>query len=671
VRVTKIDVGRWRNMANVTVEVDRAADFVCLVGENGAGKSNLLELVAFSAPHFGLGDVSLKRPFPGDLLQPFDVTITLDLGGEVSDEALIEMGVPQPTLDAWDGTLTFTATGQDFEDGVVPPGAAFPYGSASSSGTFVMRQGVYANGVGPTDYALQFAGQIISQLQQKGEVLSLFIDAERVFPEFTISDAEVLERARQDHRAPQAIRQQAALATQNLYIEWMREMLGEQQRRNEDFIEATRLAQLAGDSAPRLEDPLESYRRALTSVLPHLEFVQLDHRMKRLIYNSSGYELPYEQLSGGERELSFLVGQLERFGVQSGLFLLDEPELHLNAELLQRWLSYLRSSISSGQVWIATHSLEAVEAAGLKATLVLERGPDRSVRRVQAIDERPVLTTLAPLLGTPAFSVATSTFVLVEGTRTGRERERFVQVAGTDPSVRFLEAGGCSEVAAQFRGVALLATEAEQVRVGAVIDRDHRSDEQVSEFVEDYGLSVLEVFEIENFFLHPDVLDALRSQRGDTEDGHALLVSACDSLAGVWIWERAVLRQEWRNVPHACKEVAQGLSWQTIEPDRSEAARVLLEPLEATTPEGSTATQRRAAVAAAIRAYGEFRVQRDEFWRQVNGKEALREVAVALNFSTPEALESRAARLWRDGEVARPLEAVALRTYISGLALVG
>lgn len=50
-----------------------------------------------------------------------------------------------------------------------------------------------------------------------------------------------------------------------------------------------------------------------------------------------------------------------------------EPELHLNADLVRAWVSYLKGTVKTGQIWIATHSLEAVEVAGQTATFVLER----------------------------------------------------------------------------------------------------------------------------------------------------------------------------------------------------------------------------------------------------------------------------------------------------------
>jgi energy-coupling factor transporter ATP-binding protein EcfA2 len=318
---------------------------------------------------------------------------------------------------------------------------------------------VLAGGVADVNHSHQLAQRLISAQQTRDEVLHLYMDADRVFPTIDVSDADVLAHARQDPLAPQWARQQAAIATQNLYLDWMRAMLGAQQRLQSEFLEAAQRAEREGRPQPKPGDPLDSYRAALKRVLPHLQFVRLDQQLRRLIYDSAGAELPYEDLSGGERELAFLVGQIERFGIRQGLFLLDEPELHLNTELLRRWLDYLRTVTETGQVWIATHSLEAVETAGVSSTLVMDRGEDRMVRRIEPLGDRPALAALAPLLGTPAFSLVDTRFLLVEGDRPGRERERFVRILDANPNDRFLEAGGCREVLQRLAGLRLVASE--------------------------------------------------------------------------------------------------------------------------------------------------------------------------------------------------------------------
>jgi predicted ATPase len=58
------------------------------------------------------------------------------------------------------------------------------------------------------------------------------------------------------------------------------------------------------------------------------------------VFDSSGVHLPFAELSDGEREIAFLVGQIERFKLRRGLLPIDEPELHLNPDLLRTWLQF-------------------------------------------------------------------------------------------------------------------------------------------------------------------------------------------------------------------------------------------------------------------------------------------------------------------------------------------
>ena len=94
--------------------------------------------------------------------------------------------------------------------------------------------------------------------------------------------------------------------------------------------------------------------------------------------------------------------------------------------------------METGQIWLATHSLEAVEAAGQRATFVLERNEEtRSVNTLARLDTRPVLSALSRAVGTPAFSISQLLFVFVEGEESVGERERFRKLADAPQNVRF------------------------------------------------------------------------------------------------------------------------------------------------------------------------------------------------------------------------------------------
>jgi hypothetical protein len=145
-------------------------------------------------------------------------------------------------------------------------------------------------------------------------------------------------------------------------------------------------------------------------------------------------------LSGGEREIAFLIGQIERFKLRTGLLLLDEPELHLNPDLIRTWVAFLRDTINEGQVWISTHSIEAVEVTGTESTFVLERdGNTRLVNSARPLKDRPVVSVLSAALGSPGFAIINLRFAFIEGDRALNERERFHNICGNAPENRFIE----------------------------------------------------------------------------------------------------------------------------------------------------------------------------------------------------------------------------------------
>jgi energy-coupling factor transporter ATP-binding protein EcfA2 len=670
-RVRKIQIGQWRNLVDVTLELSPDADFICLVGENGTGKSNLLELLAWAAPFFGIsqaGDV-VKRTLPPIRPEPLNIEVVLDVSDELTLEGVDPTSIGGGSLDGWDGTLVFRAWGEQVDPDPGPAGPGpHPLVLNTQHGNFFLRATVLAGGMASENEAFNAGQALVSRAQSRDEVLHLYIDSERVFPAIALQDADVVAAARQDTGAPQWIRQQAAIATSNLYLEWMRAMIGDQQRRQGEYYELARRAKEAREPIPEPEDPLDGYRASLTDVLPHLAFNRLDQSERRLIFDTAGEELPYEDLSGGEKELAFLVGQVERFGVTRGLFLLDEPELHLNAELLRRWIDYLRDSTETGQVWVATHALEVVETAGLNTTFVMERDADRRVRHADPLGDRPALATLAPLLGTPAFSLAASRFALIEGERPGRERERFARVLGSSSTDRFIESGGCREVLRRLEGLRAVASEAEQLRVGAFIDRDFRSDAQAAELEHETGVLVLPVHEIENLFLHPPLLTKLLEQTDQAgNDPHGLLRDVADARAGQWVWERTISRREWQEIPGTGIELSHQLAWSEIEQNSSELARRLTQCFDG---DEATLTQRRAAFSETFAAYRQLRDDPDRLWKEMLGKQALTEVAARLGLADVEALESRAAHLWKTEALTRPPETESMTEYLQNLELV-
>lgn len=138
--------------------------------------------------------------------------------------------------------------------------------------------------------------------------------------------------------------------TRTLYDEWHKYMLTQEQQAVTEHAQQVRAARDAGVTEPDFEDPFTAYARAVQQVLPHLRFRGVDTKERTLRFDSAGTSLPFHALSGGEREIAFLLGQMDRFRLRSGLMTLDEPELHLNPALLRRWVQYLSPPLHAAGV---------------------------------------------------------------------------------------------------------------------------------------------------------------------------------------------------------------------------------------------------------------------------------------------------------------------------------
>jgi predicted ATPase len=432
VRILELTIGSWRNLRDVNLRVPEDAPLVCLVGENGTGKSAVLELLSTAAHSLGISQgVETNRGNPFG--EPHDVSLTVRVPtGDLpaTQQRLDDFGL------TWDGRLRLV----------------------SSAG----GQKITAEGVADEGQSADIANTTVSELRSRNETQHLFLDADRAYPPTQFQPQQLIDIWNQDYRAPGFNRQWSYRPSRTLYEEWIKYLVGIEERTGAQLIADTRSARAAGAPDPVFVDPFEEYRALLQQTLPHLMFVGVETSgvQRTVKFNSAGLDLDFARLSGGEREIAFLTGQVDRFRLQRGLLLVDEPELHLNPDLLRAWLAFLRDIIRNGQVWFATHSLEAVEVAGPASTFVFERQPEtRLVVNPSLLAGRPVLSALSAAIGSPAFSLAKLRFVFIEGDRQTRERERFYAVCGESEVNRFLEGGGCNEVLRRLNMIAELAGE--------------------------------------------------------------------------------------------------------------------------------------------------------------------------------------------------------------------
>jgi hypothetical protein len=173
-------------------------------------------------------------------------------------------------------------------------------------------------------------------------------------------------------------------------------------------------------------------------------------------------------------------------------------------------------------------------------------------------------------VGSPAFSLSNIKFVFVEGDRRGREKERFYSLYADSRNVRFIEAGGCGEVCRKLSVVRELAIEAdEQLHVGGVIDADFRSPEMIRARQDSTSTYILGCHEVENFYLHPGVLQVIRDRAGVHDTVNDMVQAASDRFAGTWVLQRTISYVDVDIVPARELNRNAAQSWNEISVDET------------------------------------------------------------------------------------------------------
>jgi hypothetical protein len=239
---------------------------------------------------------------------------------------------------------------------------------------------------------------------------------------------------------------------------------------------------------------------------------------------------PYKNLSGGEKAAFDLLLDLlvKREAFDDTVVCIDEPEAHLNAlvhgPVLKELLGYVNDR---SQLWIATHSIGMMRYARdlhreqPDAVAFLDFYDSDFDERVTIeptnVDREFWIRTLDVALGDLATLVAPSTVVLCEGkplegdvAKAEFDARCYRNVFGDAmPEIDFVSVGNSGEVQRDYLRVgAAISTVVTGTTVVRVIDRDHRSPQEVEDLTSG-GFRVLSRRHLESFLLDDEVLVAL------------------------------------------------------------------------------------------------------------------------------------------------------------------
>lgn len=134
------------------------------------------------------------------------------------------------------------------------------------------------------------------------------------------------------------------------------------------------LRALAARATPSTrEDLLSRLRAALEHLAPGLELRGLSgEETPELVFDFGGAEIPLPNLSSSQRQAVLIAGTVVRFHLETGLILLDQPELSLHSDDHERFVRALAEVAPEAQFIFATGSSGVLAAVPRAQRIQLE-----------------------------------------------------------------------------------------------------------------------------------------------------------------------------------------------------------------------------------------------------------------------------------------------------------
>lgn len=493
-KVDKLHIrSRFKNLENVIVEFDENHLMTVVVGRNGSGKSNVLEALVAIFRNLDLGEAP---PFSYELIyrlgerhkpnQPserwLEITIDADPGRgtlakqyEVRVRDLLSDNTPKDIINR------------------LPPGITIPFSKVKrdkSGKAPYLPNYVFAYYSGPSDrlenhfkkHRTDFYRKLLEdKLDLKGDIRPLFYakphHSQFVLLAFFLSEQDSTEKAfLREHLGIEGldsihfVMRQPGWAKQKGELFWgargvVRRFLDElikytlspvkvtrqedssltgKNNRNEFFhlflSDVNALREFAKDLSPdELFKMLES--TLLSEIISEVSI--------RVNISSSKEPLTFRELSEGEQQLLTVLGLLKFTGGKDSLFLLDEPDTHLNPSWAVKYLKFLREFVpnhETSHLLMVTHHPLAIAELQKEQVQVMWRDSGLQVY-AQEPEESPRGMGYGGILTSDMFGLRTTLDNSTE--RLLRLRRRFTEKTELSP----IQAGRLKKIDKAIEGL--------------------------------------------------------------------------------------------------------------------------------------------------------------------------------------------------------------------------
>lgn len=426
-KVDKLHIrSRFKNLENVTVDFDESHLMTVIVGPNGSGKSNILEALVSIFRNLDLGEAP-----------PFSYKLTYTLGEPPKLNQLSDRWM-KITIDADPdrGTLTkqyevhisdlLNDEKQKDMFNETPSDVVIPFSKVKrdkdGKGSYLPNY-VFAYYSGPSDrlekyfkkHRTDFYRKLLKdEVNLKGDIRPLFYakpnHSQFVLLAFFLSEQDSEERAfLREHLGIEGldsihfVMRQPGWAKKKEELFWgaygvVRHFLDELIQHTLSPIKVTRQedTSLTGNNIRNeffhlfLPDvnALRNFAKDLSAdeLFKMLESTLLSEIISevniRVKVSSSEAPLTFRELSEGEQQLLTVLGLLKFTGGKDSLFLLDEPDTHLNPSWAVKYLKFLREFVpnhETSHLLMVTHHPLAIAELDKEQVQVMKRNDENQV----------------------------------------------------------------------------------------------------------------------------------------------------------------------------------------------------------------------------------------------------------------------------------------------------
>jgi len=273
----------------------------------------------------------------------------------------------------------------------------------------------------------------------------------------------------------------------------------------------------AGD-VTEADRPADEYGKILELVLPGYRFAEspTDAPTDLYVRLPSGEQVPFSDLSSGEKEVFFLLCFFQRHSVEEAVIIIDEPELHLHPSLARILLKTMQEMKPHNQIWLATQSSEVIDHAGRARVFFVRRNTEHNAEIVPSTDEEEALLCLRDFFGYSGYMGLAKAMIFTEGRNASADRKLFSMVTqSASREIKFIPSGSFSELERINRAVlSMIDAEVGWCKFFLIRDRDYLDAEMLAQRREKLGnrMYILQRHELENYLLNFELIAKIMTE---------------------------------------------------------------------------------------------------------------------------------------------------------------